>query len=91
MSYVSIKRVVISLIADINGDESQGNLPVGVAMRLTYALLRNNDAALDNLRLECKDAGWACVVDFDANNADKWRNAYQYCTAGAKCLSDETV
>lgn len=91
MSYVSIKRAVLSLIADINGDESQGHLPVSMAMRITYALLRNNTVELDSIRVECTDAGWACVVEFDANNADKWRNAYAYCVAGAKCLSDETV
>ena len=89
MSTVSIKRTILALIADINGDESQGNLPVSLAMRITYALLRSNLTELDNIRIECADAGWACVVDFDANNADKWRNAYAYCTAGAKCLAGE--
>lgn len=87
MNTVTIKRVVRSLIADLHGDELQGNVPVGIAMRITYALLCDNTAALDDIRAECKDAGWACVVDRDANNADKWRNAYAYCTAGAKCLA----
>lgn len=85
--FTSVPTVVINLIADINGDESQGNLPVGVAMRLTYALLKGNEADLYNLRVECADAGWACVVLRDTANADKWRNAYSYTTAGMDCLA----
>lgn len=84
--FTSIPTVILNLIADIHGDDLQGKLPEGYAMRIVYAMLKSNSEDLHDIRAELKDAAFVCLLEGDPDAAKPWLNAYNYCVAGAQCL-----
>jgi hypothetical protein len=78
---------VRALAADLNGDEQSNRLPKGFAMALTYAMMRNSAEHIDTLAEGARLAGWAAFVAHDVPEAQRCRNAHDYCGAAREILT----
>jgi len=86
--FTQVPTLAINLIADIHGDDAQGHLPSGYAMRITYALLRGNDGGLSIIKEESRNNGWGAYLDGITDEVDQWRSVHNYCMAAMRILND---
>lgn len=76
--------VVRNLGADLLGDENQGHLPRGFAMRLMMAMLRHDATELQNIYDDMTAAGWRYFMANDLDSAQMFKRACDYINTAAQ-------